>query len=393
MAIARRIRCHGSGRGGGLPRPTSSARGPRCAPFVLDGRVATRTRAARAVAFCLLGRRLLDASAATAAARRARAGGRRGAARRTCATARIAFLRRARGGAVRRADRGRRAIRPHRGASSIARPNACPAWSRRAPQVAADRTATRRRTRTATRSTRGCSCPTSSANRGRARTWCTRCCGRAASRSSCSRSSSARARSRSGATTVERRGTLGYLWHGNPRFLNAEDDSTTSTLEIGVGPDPARPANRGRRAARQDGRARQVRRAARVQRGHQPDAPVPWPDLLRGFFIVRDMGFVHKMYRGLAEPSSGRMRSKTTRKAVDRGRRDVRHRRRLPVAAGHGPRAGRTVVASSTSRRARKASFRACRTCACGASSATVLARQAILFERAVSAPTAPRVS
>ena len=32
-----------------------------------------------------------------------------------------------------------------------------------------------------------------------------------------------------GATTVERRDGVGYLWHGNPRFLNAEDDSTTST--------------------------------------------------------------------------------------------------------------------------------------------------------------------
>jgi len=29
-------------------------------------------------------------------------------------------------------------------------------------------------------------------------------------------------------------GRVGYLYHGNPSFLNAEDDSTTSTLEIGV---------------------------------------------------------------------------------------------------------------------------------------------------------------
>src|SRR5436309_1673151 len=37
-----------------------------------------------------------------------------------------------------------------------------------------------------------------------------------------------------GATTVERQGAVGYLYHGNPRYLNAEDDSTTSTLEIGT---------------------------------------------------------------------------------------------------------------------------------------------------------------
>ena len=33
-----------------------------------------------------------------------------------------------------------------------------------------------------------------------------------------------------GTTTIERRGAVGYLTHGNPRFLNAEDDSTTRTL-------------------------------------------------------------------------------------------------------------------------------------------------------------------
>ena len=37
-----------------------------------------------------------------------------------------------------------------------------------------------------------------------------------------------------GATSVVREGAVGYLYHGNPRYLNAEDDSTTSTLEIGT---------------------------------------------------------------------------------------------------------------------------------------------------------------
>jgi thioesterase DpgC len=37
-----------------------------------------------------------------------------------------------------------------------------------------------------------------------------------------------------GSTTVERHGQVGYLYHGNPRFLNAEDDSTTRSLERGV---------------------------------------------------------------------------------------------------------------------------------------------------------------
>jgi glutathione S-transferase len=37
-----------------------------------------------------------------------------------------------------------------------------------------------------------------------------------------------------GSITIERQGSVGYLYHGNPRFLNAEDDSTTASLEIGV---------------------------------------------------------------------------------------------------------------------------------------------------------------
>ena len=87
---------------------------------------------------------------------------------------------------------------------------------------------------------------------------------------------------RSASTTVERRGPVGYLYHGNPRFLNAEDDSTTSTLEIGVDLILLDPSIEVGRAARQGRRAPQVRRPTHLQRRHQSDPPVPRPDLVRG---------------------------------------------------------------------------------------------------------------
>ena len=51
------------------------------------------------------------------------------------------------------------------------------------------------------------------------------------------------------------------------------------------------------------------------------------------FFVVRDLGYVNKIYRGLsdAEPAPDR-------EAVDRRGRDLRDRRRLPAAARDGPR-------------------------------------------------------
>jgi thioesterase DpgC len=103
-----------------------------------------------------------------------------------------------------------------------------------------------------------------------------------------------------GSTTVERRGPVGYLYHGNPRFLNAEDDSTTRTLEIGVDLillDPAIEVGvlRGKVVDHAKYAGRRVFNAG-INLTHLYHGQISFID----FFVVRDMGFVNKMYRGLS---------------------------------------------------------------------------------------------
>ncbi|MCA1647289.1 MAG: enoyl-CoA hydratase/isomerase family protein [Chloroflexi bacterium] len=105
-----------------------------------------------------------------------------------------------------------------------------------------------------------------------------------------------------GSTTVERRGAVGYLYHGNPSFLNAEDDSTTSTLEIGVDLillDPAIEAGvmRGKVVNHPKYAGRRVFNAG-INLTHLYHGQISFVD----FFIARDMGLVHKIYRGLSGP-------------------------------------------------------------------------------------------
>ena len=105
-----------------------------------------------------------------------------------------------------------------------------------------------------------------------------------------------------GSTTVERRGAVGYLYHGNPSFLNAEDDSTTSTLEIGVDlilMDPSIEVGvmRGKVAHHPKYAGRRVFNAG-INLTHLYHGQISFVD----FFIARDMGYLHKMYRGLSGP-------------------------------------------------------------------------------------------
>src|SRR5579864_335572 len=112
----------------------------------------------------------------------------------------------------------------------------------------------------------------------------------------------ARGRLDIGSTTVERRDGVGYLYHGNPRFLNAEDDSTTSSLEIGtdlilLDPSIEVGVMRGK-----------VVEHAKYAGRHIFNAGINLTHLYHGqislveFFIARDMGYLHKMYRGLSGP-------------------------------------------------------------------------------------------
>jgi thioesterase DpgC len=105
-----------------------------------------------------------------------------------------------------------------------------------------------------------------------------------------------------GSTTVERRGPVGYLYHGNPSFLNAEDDSTTSTLEIGVDLimlDPTIEVGvmRGKVVNHAKYAGRRVFNAG-INLTHLYHGQISFVD----FFIARDMGYLHKMYRGLSGP-------------------------------------------------------------------------------------------
>jgi thioesterase DpgC len=110
----------------------------------------------------------------------------------------------------------------------------------------------------------------------------------------------ARGRLELGTTTVERQGSVGYLYHGNPRFLNAEDDSTTRTLEIGTDLillDPAIDAGviRGKVVQHPKYAGRRVFNAG-INLTHLYHGQISLVD----FFIARDMGFLHKLYRGLS---------------------------------------------------------------------------------------------
>ena len=103
-----------------------------------------------------------------------------------------------------------------------------------------------------------------------------------------------------GSTTIERRGSVGYLYHGNPSFLNAEDDSTTSTLEIGVDLillDPTIEVGvmRGKVVQHPKYAGRRVFNAG-INLTHLYHGQISFVD----FFIARDMGYLHKMYRGLS---------------------------------------------------------------------------------------------
>jgi (3,5-dihydroxyphenyl)acetyl-CoA 1,2-dioxygenase len=109
-----------------------------------------------------------------------------------------------------------------------------------------------------------------------------------------------------GATTVERQGSVGYLYHGNPRYLNAEDDSTTSTLEIATDLillDPRIEVGviRGKVVDHPKYAGRRVFNAG-INLTHLYHGQISFID----FFIVRDMGFLHKMYRGLSGPEFSR---------------------------------------------------------------------------------------
>ncbi|MBV9546643.1 MAG: enoyl-CoA hydratase/isomerase family protein [Chloroflexi bacterium] len=101
-----------------------------------------------------------------------------------------------------------------------------------------------------------------------------------------------------GDTSVERRGSVGYVLHGSPRFLNAEDDATTTTLEIGVDLvllDPAIEVGvlRGKPVTHPKYAGRRLFSSG-INLTHLYHGLISFVD----FFISRELGLVNKLYRG-----------------------------------------------------------------------------------------------
>jgi thioesterase DpgC len=103
-----------------------------------------------------------------------------------------------------------------------------------------------------------------------------------------------------GAAIVERRGKMGCLTLRNRRYLNAEDDSTTGALEMGVDlilldPDIEVGVLRGAVVDHPRYAGRRVFNAG-INLTHLYHGKISFL-----FYITRDLGYVNKIYRGLAE--------------------------------------------------------------------------------------------
>lgn len=106
-----------------------------------------------------------------------------------------------------------------------------------------------------------------------------------------------------GPAQVERRGKAVVLTAKNPRFLNAEDDSTLDAMEIAVDLailDPASDV-----AVLRGGSVEHPKYADRRLFG----AGINLTQLYRGkipfvWFLKRDLGYVHKCFRGVARPEA-----------------------------------------------------------------------------------------
>ncbi|HTS55704.1 MAG TPA: enoyl-CoA hydratase/isomerase family protein [Burkholderiales bacterium] len=102
-----------------------------------------------------------------------------------------------------------------------------------------------------------------------------------------------------GAARVEAKGETGYLYLHHPRYLNAEDDDTIGPAELAcdlilLHPDLRMGVVRGDPVDHPKYKARRIFSAGinltRIYRGKQSYL----------FYLVRDMGFVNKLFRGLA---------------------------------------------------------------------------------------------
>jgi enoyl-CoA hydratase/carnithine racemase len=104
-----------------------------------------------------------------------------------------------------------------------------------------------------------------------------------------------------GPARVERRGSAVHLTARNPRYLNAEDQTTLDAMEIAVDVATLDPATdiavlRGGPVEHPKYRGRHVFGAG-INLTHLYRGKIPFV-----WFLQRDMGFVHKLLRGVARP-------------------------------------------------------------------------------------------
>ncbi len=106
-----------------------------------------------------------------------------------------------------------------------------------------------------------------------------------------------------GKVTVERRGKAVFVTAGNPRFLNAEDNTTLDAMELAVDLAILDPATdvavlRGGEVEHPKYRGRRLFGAG-INLTHLYRGLIPFT-----WFLRRDLGFVHKFFRGVARPDA-----------------------------------------------------------------------------------------
>jgi len=104
-----------------------------------------------------------------------------------------------------------------------------------------------------------------------------------------------------GPVRVERRGKAAFLFAFNPRYLNAEDQSTLDAMEIAVDVAILDPATsvavmRGGTVEHEKHRGRRIFGAG-INLTHLYRGMIPFV-----WFLQRDLGYVHKLMRGVAKP-------------------------------------------------------------------------------------------
>ncbi|HUV32625.1 MAG TPA: enoyl-CoA hydratase/isomerase family protein [Devosiaceae bacterium] len=106
-----------------------------------------------------------------------------------------------------------------------------------------------------------------------------------------------------GPVSLERRGRAVLLTNSNPRFLNAEDNTTLEAMEVAVDVAILDPHSeiivmRGGVVEHPKYAGRQLLGAGiNLTRLYRGDIPFEW-------FMRRDLGFVHKLFRGVASPDA-----------------------------------------------------------------------------------------